>query len=337
MAEQLEATTGGSLSIFITGGDTGAGVAVVREATKNGYKAYATAAKGTLGATRIRRAGGIPVYPDLTRESALRAAILMAKADVVVNCAPQRFFGMPQHAIDYNATAHLIEEETEALVAAAGSMGIKRLVHLSSAFLYGETHGAANEEAHVHRGNALLNAAAAAEEAVFDGGVPGHVVRAGVIYGGYHDSMAALAEDLRSGSGIPGGKGKVSWIHENDLGTALANLAVIKLENESVANVLNIADDEPMTYDDFMAEFGKRFGVGTPSRLSGIRAAFRTNAIQLELLGQSTLVDNSLAKATLGWVPKVASKEEGIERSMLIWRAEEAENMPSSSRVLVTT
>lgn len=337
MAEQLEATAGGGLSILVTGGDTSAGLAVVREARKNGHTAYGAVEKGTLGANRVRQAGGIPVYPELTRESSLRAAILMAKADVVVNCAPQRFFGMPQHTIDYSAEASLIEEGTEALVAVAGNMGIKRLVHLSTAFLYGETHGVATEDAHTHRGNALLNAAAEAEEAIFDGGIPGHVVRAGVIYGGYHDAMKALSVDLRSGNGILSGSAKVSWIHEFDLGAALAQLATIALENESIANILNIADDDPMTYDAFMAEFGERFGVGAPAKLGGLRAAFTTNAIQNELLGQSILVDNSKAKEILGWKPQITSKEDGIERSMLVWRAEAASNMTAASLELATS
>ena len=124
---------------------------------------------------------------------------------------------------------------------------------------------------------------------------------------------------------------------EADLGAALAQLATIPLENESIANILNVADNEPMTYDAFMAEFGARFGIGTPSKLGGLRAALNTNAIQTELLGQSTVIDSSKAKEILGWKPQVTSKEDGIERSMLVWRAEAASNMTAASLELATS
>src|SRR5688572_125022 len=138
-----------ALNIFLTGGDSGVGLVLARELVKRGYKVFAAASKGTAGANRIRRVGAFPVYPELTREGSLRSAMMLARADVVVNCASQDFIGLPQYRIDYGKTAHVLEDGTEALVAAAGKLGIKRLIHLSAAYVYGNTTSPVKEDAPV--------------------------------------------------------------------------------------------------------------------------------------------------------------------------------------------
>jgi nucleoside-diphosphate-sugar epimerase len=332
MAENPQA-----LNIFITGGDSGVGLVLAREAAKRGHKVFAASATGTKGAKRIRRVGAVAVYPELTREGSLRSAMMMARADVVVNCAPQDFLGLPQYRLDYDKTAHVLEDGTEALVAAAGKAGVKRIIHLSPAYVYGDTTSPVKEDAPVARSNKLLNHAAEAEEAVLEGGIPGYVVRSGFIYGGWHNAMHSLAEILRAGTGIAKGSGKASWIHEDDLASVLLKLVELG-SDDAIANILNVSDGETMSHDAFVNLLGKLYGVGEPNSINPLVFPLRTNAIQLELLNQSTALDTSKAQQFLNWKPQTTSKEVGIEKSMVVWRALEAgDDTPdkSSSKALV--
>ena len=320
------------LNIFITGGDSGVGLVLARQAVKNGHKVVAASTTGTVGAKRIRNTGALTVYPDLSREGAIRSAIMLAKADVVVNCAPQDFMGLPQQRIDYEKTAAALEEGAEAIVAAAGKLGVKRVIHLSPAYIYGDTAHPVKEDAPLDRSNVLFRHAIEAEEAIFDGGIAGYVVRAGYIYGGWNNAMFALAESLQTGKGIAKGTGNASWIHEDDLAAAL--LKLVELESDdATANVLNISDGEPMTHDDFMKLLGRVYGSGDPSGINPFLFPLQTNPIQVQLLNQNVLLDSSKAREVLGWKPATPSKEAGIERAMVVWRALEAgdDNTPKSS------
>ncbi|MDQ7025682.1 MAG: NAD(P)-dependent oxidoreductase [Anaerolineae bacterium] len=319
------------LNIFITGGDNGVGLTLAREAVKNGHNVFAASSKGTIGAKRISNIGAYAVYPELTREGSLRSAIMLAKADVVVNCAAQDIIGLPQYRIDTGKIAATIEESAEALVAAAGKLGVKRLIHLSPAYIYGNTDDAVTEDAHIVRGSKLLNHVAEAEEAILDGGIAGYVVRTGFIYGGWHDSMLALAELMRTGKGIAKGKGQASWIHEDDLALALLKLVELS-SDDATANVLNISDGEPMSHSDFMSLFGELYGSGEPNGINPLFVPLRTNPTQIELLNQNTVIDSSKAREVLDWEPKTASKAAGIEKAMLVWRALEAsDDTPSTA------
>lgn len=327
--------------IFITGAGQGVGLAAVREASRRGYKVTGTTTLGTLGANRIRRAGGLPVYPDLTRESALYSAIMMSKADVVINAAPQALGSMPQHTLDYDDMISWLEASTEALLMAAGRSDVKRLIHLSSAAIYGNTSEPVAEDAHLSFHSAFLRALDDAEDAVFDGGISGYVLRTGVIYGST-DACAAIIDMIRSGQGIPSGSHQTSWVHEEDVARAALQIAELEIADEAVANVYNIADDEPMSPNEFVNLLGHAYGIGSPSMANGLMMQMRSNETQRELLSHGTIVDTSKAQSDLDWQAKIG-KTEGIDKMMLFWRAEDAgagENsatMRSDSTELVTT
>lgn len=311
-------------SILIVGGDSGAGLALATGAVRAGYTVVATNESGTAGAVRIRAAGAIPVSADITREGELRSAITLANATIVVNLAAERVLQLPQVAVDYETLAAVVEDTTESLVLAAGKLGITRLIHLSAAYLYGDVdHDAATEEAHVSRSNALFKALVRAEQAVFDGGIAGYVLRSGFVYGGGSPACRAVAAELRHGKAIPQGHGIAAWIHEEDLAAAVLKLVQLESEGEAVANTLNIADNTPASQQAFLSKFGAAFGTGEPVAMSGLAAQFRTNALQRELLELNTRIDTGKIKALLDW--KAAySHEAGLDRMTMVWRAEEA-------------
>jgi nucleoside-diphosphate-sugar epimerase len=329
------------IHIFITGAGQGVGLAAVREASRHGHKVTATTTLGTVGANRIRRAGGLPVYPDLTRESALYSAIMMSKADIVIHAAPQALSGIPQYTVNYEEMIPWLEASTEALLRAAGRADVKRLIHISNAAIYGSTHDPVSEDAHLDFHNAFLRALDDAEHAFFDGGIPAYVLRTGSIYGST-EACSAIIKMLRLGKGIPSGKHKTSWVYEGDVARAMIQIAELENESESIVNVYNIADDEPMSPNAFMNSLGTAYGIGEPALSSGLMMQLRTNETQRDLLAQGTIVDSSKAKSELHWQAKM-SRSQGIEQMLLFWRAEAAgssqaqSTSSSESKELATT
>jgi len=338
MAETPEKTEEQPLSIFITGADQGAGLALVSAASKLGHKVVGTSSRGTEGAVRIRQMGGIPTYPDLTEGGEIRSMLLMAKPDVIVHCAPQTLGGPPQVRQDYDAAIRELLIGTQTLAAVAAEVGVQKIVHLSYAALYGDTHDPATEDHETHAENELFDAALQAEAAVLDGAVPAVIVRAGTIFGGWHDATRELAEIITKGSRVLSAHHPVSWMHEDDLASVLLLLAENDVESGSI---FNVALDEFISPDEFAKRFGDEYGPGQPNKLPDFLIPLRTTELQRELVEIHTRVDSSKIKQ-LGWTPQY-SIQAGIDRTLLIWRAEEADNVlpapaeEDDSAELVTT
>jgi nucleoside-diphosphate-sugar epimerase len=183
-------------TIFITNGTNAVGLSLVRQLVAAGYTVTAGTDLGSDGAFEIRAAGGVPVFPEMERASNLRSLMLMSKADIVVNTVLEVVNGLPQYLINWRDYLPMIEEGTQAVVAAAGQAGVKRLIHVSAAFAYGDQHGATvDESTHLDTSNPLFAAISQAEAAVLDGAIPGYVLRAGYIYG----ANARASRDIYEG------------------------------------------------------------------------------------------------------------------------------------------
>lgn len=325
MAEKEAAETAETQTrnLFIAGADHGVGLVLVAAASKRGYKVVGSTARGTEGAMRIRSMGGVPTYTDFTRGGSVRSNLLLAKAEVVINCLPQDLGGLPQYRLDYDRSAHhnLVAAQTLASISAA--MGIQRLIQVSPGFVYGSTDSPATEEQSIHPHGSVMEAMAQAEAAVLDGAVPGYVVRAGYIYGGWHDATVAMREVLLNGQGVVKGHQPVSWVHEEDLAAALLALVEKEFSEEATANIYNVADDHPSSPDEFMRLFGTAYGPGEPGGIPGFLHHFRVPAFQREQMEQQLLIDSGKARDELGWQPQYPTQEAGIERTLLVWRAQE--------------
>ncbi|MEM9955340.1 MAG: NAD(P)-dependent oxidoreductase [Chloroflexota bacterium] len=320
MAEPTDAK---QLTIFITGAGQGAGLATVQLATRAGHKVVGSTELGSKGAYRIRRAGGLPVYPDLTRQEAIYSALQMSQADVIINAAPQVVNGMPQHVLDYDDVLAWLEASTSAIMTAAGRAEIDRIIHLSAATIYGDTHhDAVAEDGHLTLDNKLGASLHEAEETVLDGGVPAYILRTGYIMG-THEAGEGVANALRNGKGIPNGKHHTAWAHEDDVASAALAIAE-KTEDEEHTTIYNIASTENLTPDEVMHKFGAQFGTGDPSPLADFLLQLRTSAIQRYLMSIGTLLDTSKAQADLNWSPK-GSIDGAIDKMLLVWRSEEAQ------------
>lgn len=329
-AEEQEAQP---LNIFVAGADQAAGLAVAKLAVRAGHNVVGTSATGTDGAMLIRDVGALPIYPDMNRASAIRSAMSMSKADIVINCLAQNILGLPQADTDYETEARNFVMATQALVSAAGQLGVKRFIHISPAFIYGDITEAATEENLTHHGNLVMNAAVDAEAAVRDGAIPTYILRSGFIYGAKSAASKAIADKLRKGGFFPQGDAKVSYIYEDDL----AAVAFTLVEADDAPDTLNVADNEPTTHSAFLNQLSTLIGVGEPTGLPAFAVNWRTNELQRAMLVLNAPVDASKVKEILNWSPEYPTQESGIERMLLIWRAVDAAATASDEKVVNTS
>lgn len=322
-----QATETPTLSIFMTGGDTGMGRLLTRALVKHGHRVTSTT-HTAAGAAVIRKDGALPTYPDLARPGDLRGLMMMAKADIVVHLAASPLNGAPQYVADYDAMMQALTSSDE-ITLAAGQAGVKRIIFPSFAFLYGDTGGAAvDENAPISRDNALFSAAAEAEAAVLDGGIPGVVLRTGYVYGGYSEALRGLQSRLSVGGNIASGKKPAAWLHEDDLTSALVKLVEYQPQRDEVDQVYNLAEAATATPDTFINEFGTALGVGEPAKMPDFMARLRLSATQRALLDATFAVNSDKFKAAFDWKVATASRLAGLDKALLVWRAEAATETP---------
>lgn len=309
------------LSVFVTGAETSIGRALVRTLARRGYRVTGAVRNGTAGAVAVREDGGVPAFPSLSRAGEIRSVLKMAQADVVVHLASQALNVLPYTPVDW--TGHRDVLNGESLLEAAKSVGVKRVIYTSFAFLYGDTEGAVvDEDTATSPDNDFYKAAIKAEKAILKADIPAYVARFGYLYGGRNVALDALADTLRVGKILPQGAGYASFVQQEDAVEAL--IALITREDEAPNRVYNIVDDTPVTLDGFVDALASGLGVGHPLRVPALVQTFTMGESQNTLLAQSFKVSNARAKAELGWKPSYATLQAGIERMLLQWRAEGA-------------
>ena len=319
-----EENNNSSLSVFVTGATEGLGRAVTRQLVARGHQVTGMA-RNREEANLVRADGGLPVYNDLFRASEIASTMKMAKAGVVVNCAPQHMNGLPIGDPDWEYFLRLLDEGAVAIAEAAAQAEAQFVVHTSFAFLYGDTHGdAANEDAHITTDNPLIKSAAAAEQAILNSEVPGCVLRAGFNYGPGNAITEALHQALINGTGLSSvnSDNAASWVHGADLAQAI----VLAAEQQPAGEVFNVASDKPVTVNDFVDQFADAVGVARPTRrdMPQIIENLTTPALTRSLMSITFQVSSAKAKEQLGWSPDYADLDAGIEQTLLAWRAAEA-------------
>ncbi|MDE2855148.1 MAG: NAD(P)-dependent oxidoreductase [Chloroflexota bacterium] len=316
------AESGNPLSVLVTGGAVGVGLATARALLKRGHKVAATAPDAT-GALAIRQAGALPVYPNLGRASEVLSILQLTKADALVHAAPQICGAVPQAgAEDAPAVDNLIEC-TAAVIEAAKQHGLKRVVSLSFAYLYEAADGAAREgdrDAHDAEYAPMLRA----ETLVRESGLSGAIIRSGYIYGGHSSETAALADAIKGSQRLPNGARPASWIHEDDL--AATFVALLESDEASAGiELLNAAAGAPLSPNDFSSALSDALGLSAPRfATGGFFSTLREKSLRDKLLEREIIIDSSALQRRIGWEPAHSSVESGLEASALVWRMQDA-------------
>ncbi len=318
-------------SVFITHADSAAGRALVKAWVKQGARVAGSTIHGTQGAAVIRSAGAIPTYTDLSREGDIRSTLAMIKADVVIDLSSMQVNVLPFSKVSVTPAAL----DVVPLMNAAHAVGVKRFIYVS--FLgalpsaghddeHSHSHGheAAAESTELSRDNDVFRALARAEGVLLKSDLNVTVLRAGYVYGEHDPAVNALARAMKAGRPLLNAPAHVPFIHVDDLAAAVLRAA----QADALPNrVYHIADDHPMSFNEFAARLGAAMGIGAPLHLPLLNVL--AGGLQGTLLSHSVVASSALAKADLGWEPRFPTVDHGFEQMLLEWRAAEAPALPA--------
>ncbi len=129
------------------------------------------------------------------------------------------------------------------------------------------------------------------------------IIRPGHIYGpgGWYASEVVVR--LRQPGRIAVvGSGENWWdpVHVEDVAGALTDAA----ERARPGTLLHCADDEPLSYYDFVAATATELGVGPPRRIPGAIARLVAGSGPVATVTRSARTSNARLKAELGWSPR---------------------------------
>jgi nucleoside-diphosphate-sugar epimerase len=149
------------------------------------------------------------------------------------------------------------------------------------------------------------------ERIVAQSGLPHAIVRPSHVYGSGGWYVEEFVKRLRQ----PGrfaviGRGDNWWdvIRVEDVASALADAA----ESPREAAVYHAADDEPITFYDFIALTAKALGLGPPRRVPAALARLAAGRHAVAAVTRSARSSNASLKAELGWEPRFPSAAVGV-------------------------
>jgi nucleoside-diphosphate-sugar epimerase len=244
-------------TVFVTGATGFIGGRVCERLVQSGARDVRALVHTPKHAARI---GRLPIQlcpGSLLDQSSLRQA--MENAKVVIHC------GL--------GVARGIVKGTQNLLEAAESAGVERVVHMSTAAVYGLTPrpGSESEESPVPRtGDAYCDNKAEAEKVVLRfarRGLPAVILRPSIVYGPYSAWSTRLVQELKDHQAalIDGGNGACNTTYVDNLVDAIF-LAVER--EQGVGQAFFITDGERITWGDFIRAHAKMIGEETLSGFS---------------------------------------------------------------------
>jgi nucleoside-diphosphate-sugar epimerase len=265
----------------------------------------------------VRRPGSEPfgtrrVAGDLGDGPGLAEALAGAGPDCVVHLAAEIASQRSERkvrAVNVDGTARLVEA---CLRSGGGDAGAGPRLVFASTVVTGDAHGALlSEDAPLPVQTPYGRSKQQAERLVLGSGLPAVVIRPSHVYGpgGWY------ANDLVARLRQPGrfavvGHGENMWdvAHVDDVADAL----VRAVESAAPGSIYHVADDEPITFYDFMALTAKALGVGAPRRIPAALARLIAGRNAVAAAVRSARSSNAKIKRDLGWDPRFPSAREGV-------------------------
>jgi nucleoside-diphosphate-sugar epimerase len=211
----------------------------------------------------------------------------------------------------FAATNRLRADGTDALIAAAWDVGVRRVVAQSFAsYRYARVGGPVKSEddpldpdppASMRKGFAALRHL---EEAV--GSINGIVLRYGGFYGDPDDGML---EPVRKGRFpiVGDGGGMTSFVHLEDAAAA----TVLAIERGR-PGIYNICDDEPAAARDWLPFMAQTLGARPPRRVPKLVARLLAGGAAVLIATEGRAASNAKARRELGWELRYPSWRQGF-------------------------
>jgi len=295
------------MRVLVTGASGFIGAALCRRLAADGEEVFAL----------VRRAGSEPAgvrahVGDLADEASLRAAVEAARPACVMHLAAeiasQRDAGKVLE-VNVRGTERLLE----ALAAATGAPAdsATRLV-FASTVVTGDAGGRLlTEDEPLPVSTPYGRSKQQGEQLVLGSGLHAAVVRPSHVYGPGGWYANELIKQLRS----PGrlaviGRGENLWdvVHVDDVVEAL----VLAARTAPAGAVYHVADDEPITFYDFMALTARELGLGRPRRVPEWLARIIAGRAAVDAVVRSARSSNAKIKRELSWRPRFPTAREGI-------------------------
>ncbi len=149
------------------------------------------------------------------------------------------------------------------------------------------------------------------ERLVLSSGLPAVVIRPSHVYGpGGWYAHELIAQLRRPGRFAVIGSGANLWdvVHVDDAVAAL----VLGAEQAAPGAIYHVADDQPISFYDFMALTAGRLGLGAPRRVPAALARILAGHNAVDAVVRSARSSNAKIKRELGWQPRFATAREGI-------------------------
>jgi nucleoside-diphosphate-sugar epimerase len=305
------------MRVLVAGATGAIGRPLVRRLVEAGHEVVGLTRRSER-ARELDAAGAQGVVCDVLDRKAVLAVVGGAQPDVVMDqttALPQRF-NARRMDLFYRDMIPLRMRGTPNLFEAAQAQEA-RLFFQSVAFLYAPNGSRApkteDDEPYLdgapYPWDAALPPIAALEQRATDLG--GVVLRYGMFYGpGTHfDGDNQMAADLRKRRMpiVGRGTGVQSFIHVDD-----AAAATVKALEWQGSGILNIVDDHPMPFSEWVPAAAEAFRAKPPLRVPTFVARLATGPLPVHMATAMPAASNAKARRELDWAPQYPSLREGL-------------------------
>lgn len=291
------------MRVFVTGASGFIGGVLCARLVEGGHETFAL----------VRRVGSEPpgthaLLGDLGDAERLQALLAEAQPDCVIHLA-----------------AEIASQRSESKVREVNVAGTKRLLDACVAFdrprfvfcstvVTGDAHGRLlDEDSELPVETPYGRAKQEGERMVLASGLPCAIVRPSHVYGpgGWyaHELVARLRQPGRFAV-IGSGANLWDVVHVDDVVDVL--LLAAAGEATGTDAIYHVADDEPISFYDFMTLTAQALGVGPPRRIPVAVARLAAGRNAVDAVVRSARSSNAKAKRELGWTPRFSSAREGV-------------------------
>ena len=308
------------MRILVAGATGAIGLHLVPQLIASGHSVVGTT-RTAARAELIRRMGAEPAVVDGLDAPAIRAAVLEAKPDVIVDQMTDLAAVTDLRHFDraFSTTNQLRTQGTDFLLAAAREAGVKRFIAQSfCGWTYGRGGDPVKTEADAldvdppEELRRTLEAIQYLEGAVAGStSLEGIVLRYGSFYGPDTGMLSHAMIDQVRRRRVPligGGGGRWSFIHVED--AASATLAAI--ERGTAGEIYNIVDDEPADVSEWLPALATLLGARPPIRVPAWLGRLFAGEHLVSMMTEVRAGSNAKAKRQLGWRPAHPSWREGF-------------------------
>ena len=311
------------MRVFVAGATGVIGRPLVRRLLQAGHEVIGTTRSPERGEA-LRARGVEPVVVDARNTDALRAAVIEAAPEVVINQLtnlPDKM-NFRRSEETFGPTNELRGTVGPALAGAAAAAGARRLIAQSVCFYYASSGKRAHGEddpllelpPDAPGGQGLVALQSLEGSALETLQLEGVVLRYGYFYGPEVGMVAGGfdRDDVRRRRAPIVGKGTgiFSFVHVDD--AAAATVAAL----DRGAGIYNVCDDEPAPQAEWLPAYAEAIGAEPPRHvpvwLAKLVAGSRTVGMATALEGAS----NEKAKRELGWQPRYPSWRQGFREAL---------------------